>query len=47
MKKMLEVIWGDFDKADPVDIILLCFGYSVLALLLGAGIMDWIYYAKG
>ena len=46
MKKLMETIWGDFDSADPVDILLLCFGYSVLALILGAGIMDWVYYVR-
>ena len=47
MRRILDAIWGDFDRADPVDVILLCFGYCVLSLILGAGIMDWIYYVKG
>ena len=45
--KFLEAIWGEFDKADPVDVILLCFCYFWLAVLLGMGLMDMIYYVKG
>ncbi len=41
--KFLEKIWGDFDSADPVDVVLLCFGYFWLAVLLGMGIMDYIH----
>ena len=44
--KFLEAIWGEFDKADPVDVIILCFGYFWLAVLLGMGIMDLIYYVR-
>jgi len=46
MKKMLEVIWADFDRADPVDVILLCFGYFCLAVILGIGIGDFIHYVR-
>ena len=46
MRKIMDAIWGDFDKADPTDIILLLAGYSILAMILGAGIMDWIYYVR-
>lgn len=47
MKKLMDIIWADFDSSDPTDIILLGFGYFWLAVLLGMGIMDWIYYVKG
>ena len=47
MKKILDAVWGDFDRADPVDITLLGVGYFLLAIMLGMGIMDWIYYVKG
>tara|TARA_Y100001938_G_C8038862_1_gene404976 strand:- start:784 stop:942 length:159 start_codon:yes stop_codon:yes gene_type:complete len=47
LDKYMDAIWGDFDKADSVDIILLCFGYFWLAVLLGMGIMDMVYYVKG
>ena len=47
MRRILDASWGDFDRADPIDIILLTFGYFWLAVLLGMGIMDWIYYVKG
>ena len=47
MRRILDAIWGDFDRADPIDIILLIFGYFWLAVLLGMGIMDMVYYVKG
>ena len=43
MKKLMDIIWADFDSSDPTDIFLLGFGYLWLAVLLGMGIMDFIY----
>ena len=34
MKKLMEAIWGDFDKADPTEWLVLSFGYIVLILFL-------------
>jgi len=34
VKKLMEAIWGDFDKEDPAEWLLLFFGYAVLILLL-------------
>ena len=47
MRRILDAIWGDFDRADSIDKILLTFGYFWLAVLLGMGIMDMVYYVKG
>ena len=47
MRRILDAIWGDFDREDPIDIILLTIGYFRLAVLLGMGIMDMVYYGKG
>lgn len=46
MKKLLDAIWEPFDKEDSTEWILLGFGYCVLALILGAGIMDFIHYVR-
>ena len=43
MKKLMDIIWADFDISDPTDVFLLGFGYLWLAVLLGMGIMDFIY----
>ena len=43
MKKLMDIIWADFDSSDPTDVFLLEFGYLWLAVLLGMGIMDFIY----
>ena len=43
MKKLIDIIWADFDSSDPTDVFLLGFGYLWLAVLLGMGIMDFIY----
>jgi|TARA_Y100000114_G_C11656636_1_gene276918 hypothetical protein len=39
----MDIIWADFDSSDPTDVFLLGFGYLWLAVLLGMGIMDFIY----
>lgn len=44
MKKWIDAIWAPFDKDDSTEWILLAFG---VAVLLGMGIMDFIYYVKG
>tara|TARA_R100000278_G_C5396876_1_gene138178 strand:- start:407 stop:553 length:147 start_codon:yes stop_codon:yes gene_type:complete len=43
VKKLMDIIWADFDSSDPTDVFLLGFGYLWLAVLLGMGIMDFIY----
>ena len=43
MKKLMDIIWADFDSSDSTDVFLLGFGYLWLAVLLGMGIMDFIY----
>ena len=37
MKQWLDAIWGDFDKDDPAEWILLSFGWIVLILFLLVG----------
>ena len=44
MKKWIAAIWAPFDKDEGTEWILLAFG---VAVLLGMGIMDFIYYVKG
>mgnify|MGYP006253924837 FL=1 len=44
MKKWIDAIWALFNKDGSTEWILLAFG---VAVLLGMGIMDFIYYVKG
>ena len=44
MKKWIDAIWAPFDKKDSTEWVLLALG---VAVLLGMGIMDFIYYVKG
>ncbi len=30
MKKWLDAIWGDFDKEDPTEWILIIFGFAMM-----------------
>jgi hypothetical protein len=47
MKKWLDAIWEPFDKEDSTEWVLLGFGMFWVAVILGMGIMDFIYYVKG
>jgi len=47
MKKLLDAIWEPFDKEDSTEWILLGFGWFCVAVILGMGIMDFIYYVQG
>ena len=46
MKKLLDAIWEPFDKEDSTEWILLGFGMFWVAVILGMGIMDFIYYVR-
>jgi hypothetical protein len=38
MKKWLDTIWADFDSSDPMEWILLSFGYLWLVVILSVAI---------
>ena len=42
MKKLLNAIWEPFDSADSIEWFLLLFGWTVLALILIGGVIEWI-----
>ena len=43
MKKLLDIIWGDFDKDDPTEWFLLGSGY--LAILVIGGVSLWNHFS--